>query len=147
MARRIGHAAPETTPILRIGGFTRLTTIDYPGELAAIVFCQGCPWRCRYCYNTDLLDARTDGLIPWSDIRGFLEQRIGLLDGVVFSGGEPTAQGALDAVMQETAIKVNERLDRRGKTLDGIEPAELGDILMDVTSRIGCNKNNEKPKP
>ncbi len=100
--RRIGHAAPDTAPILRIGGFTRLTTIDYPGELAAIVFCQGCPWRCRYCYNTDLLDARTDGLIPWSDIRGFLEQRIGLLDGVIFSGGEPTAQGALDAVMQET---------------------------------------------
>lgn len=47
------------------------------------------------------------------------------------------------AVMQETAIKVNERLDRKGKTLEGIEPAELGDILMDVTSRIGCKK--EKP--
>lgn len=86
---------------LRIGGFTRLTTIDFPGELAAVVFCQGCPWRCRYCHNADLLDARAPARIAWSDIRGFLQQRIGLLDGVVFSGGEPTAQGAIDAAMQD----------------------------------------------
>ncbi len=80
---------------LRIGGFTRLTTIDYPGELAAVVFCQGCPWRCRYCHNTDLLDTHEAARLSWPDIRGFLKQRVGLLDAVVFSGGEPTAQGAL----------------------------------------------------
>ena len=44
------------------------------------------------------------------------------------------------AVMQETAIKVNEKLDRRGKTLDEVEPSELGDILMDVASRVGHPK-------
>mgnify|MGYP001828201880 CR=1 FL=1 len=32
---------------LQVGGVTPLTTIDSPGELAAVVFCQGCPWRCR----------------------------------------------------------------------------------------------------
>ncbi|EXJ16524.1 Ribonucleotide reductase of class III (anaerobic), activating protein [Imhoffiella purpurea] len=96
---------PTPTPDadrLRIGGFTRLTTIDYPGELSAVVFCQGCPWRCRYCHNADLLDAGTPGFIPWPDIRGFLEQRIGLLDALVFSGGEPTAQSALGAAIRET---------------------------------------------
>jgi len=110
---------------LRIGGFTRLTTIDYPGELAAVVFCQGCAWRCRYCHNTDLLDARAPGLIHWTDIRRFLEQRIGLLDGVVFSGGEPTAQSALGAAMQETralGFKV-------GLHTGGAYPDRLRDLL------------------
>jgi len=103
-ANRQTPRAPVRAPDadkLRIGGFTRLTTIDFPGELAAVVFCQGCPWRCRYCHNADLLDARAAPRVQWSDIRGFLQHRIGLLDGVVFSGGEPTAQGALDAAMQE----------------------------------------------
>ena len=86
---------------LRVGGLTRLTTIDYPGELAAVVFCQGCPWRCRYCHNGDLLDAGGEGRIPWPEVLRFLEQRVGLLDAVVFSGGEPTAQGALGAAMRE----------------------------------------------
>ncbi|MBK1719575.1 anaerobic ribonucleoside-triphosphate reductase activating protein [Thiocystis violacea] len=103
-AHRQPQGAPARAPDadnLRIGGLTRLTTIDYPGELAAVVFCQGCPWRCRYCHNTDLLDARAEARIPWPDIRAFLQQRIGLLDAVVFSGGEPTAQGALSAAMRE----------------------------------------------
>lgn len=87
---------------LRIGGFTPLTTIDYPGELAAVVFCQGCPWRCRYCHNGDLLALETESRLPWSDIRRFLERRIGLLDAVVFSGGEPSAQTVLGAAIEET---------------------------------------------
>ena len=103
-AHRQPQGAPALAPnadSLRIGGLTPLTTIDYPGELAAVVFCQGCPWRCRYCHNGDLLDARAEPRTPWPDIRAFLQHRTGLLDGVVFSGGEPTAQGALAAAMQE----------------------------------------------
>ncbi|NEX22842.1 anaerobic ribonucleoside-triphosphate reductase activating protein [Thiorhodococcus mannitoliphagus] len=99
VARRQAHTPKAEA--LRIGGLTRLTTIDYPGELAAVVFCQGCPWRCRYCHNGDLLDSNAEGHIPWSDIKGFLEQRAGLLDALVFSGGEPTAQGALACAIQE----------------------------------------------
>lgn len=80
--------------LLRIGGYTPLTTIDYPGELAAVIFCQGCPWRCAYCQNDHLLDARADTPIQWEDVRSHLHQRRGLLDAVVLSGGEPTAQSA-----------------------------------------------------
>ncbi len=86
---------------LRVGGMTPLTTVDYPGELAAVVFCQGCPWRCRYCHNGHLLPASAEGMIPWGEVRGFLESRRGLLDAVVFSGGEPTLQSALEAAMRE----------------------------------------------
>jgi pyruvate formate lyase activating enzyme len=86
---------------LRIGGFTPLTSIDFPGELAAVVFCQGCPWRCRYCHNPELIPARGERSIPWQEIRSTLRQRQGLLDGVVFSGGEPTAQQGLTEALRE----------------------------------------------
>jgi pyruvate formate lyase activating enzyme len=85
---------------LRIGGFTPLTSLDYPGELAAVIFCQGCPWRCRYCHNRHLLPARCERPIAWTDIRSRLERRRGLLDAVVFSGGEPTLQAALPWAME-----------------------------------------------
>ncbi|MFS1525353.1 anaerobic ribonucleoside-triphosphate reductase activating protein [Microbulbifer sp. 2304DJ12-6] len=84
------------TARLRVGGFTPFTTIDYPGELAAVVFCQGCPWRCRYCHNGHLLPARAPSGYDWDQILGLLADRRGLLDAVVFSGGEPTAQEALE---------------------------------------------------
>jgi pyruvate formate lyase activating enzyme len=98
----VGVAAvrPRAAAELRVGGLTPLTTVDYPGELAAVVFCQGCPWRCRYCHNGHLLPASAEGSIPWDHVRGFLESRQGLLDAVVFSGGEPTLQSGLESAMQ-----------------------------------------------
>ncbi|MBS0508032.1 MAG: anaerobic ribonucleoside-triphosphate reductase activating protein [Proteobacteria bacterium] len=86
---------------LRVGGLTRLTTIDFPGRLAAVVFCQGCPWRCGYCHNPALLDASQPGAMAWDEVLAFLQTRRGLLDGVVFSGGEPLAQSALPQALAE----------------------------------------------
>ncbi|AWF81402.1 anaerobic ribonucleoside-triphosphate reductase activating protein [Microbulbifer sp. A4B17] len=86
---------------LRVGGFTSFTAIDFPGELAAVVFCQGCPWRCRYCHNGDLLPARAPSAYDWDQILTFLDCRRGLLDAVVFSGGEPTAQSALESAIAQ----------------------------------------------
>ncbi|KRT54351.1 anaerobic ribonucleoside-triphosphate reductase activating protein [endosymbiont of Ridgeia piscesae] len=90
---------------LRVGGLTPLTTVDYPGELAAVIFCQGCPWRCHYCHNPDLLPRQSEQQIPWDQILAFLQTRRGLLDAVVFSGGEPTLQRGLpDAIGQVKAM-------------------------------------------
>ncbi|MEJ2117826.1 MAG: anaerobic ribonucleoside-triphosphate reductase activating protein [Alphaproteobacteria bacterium] len=85
---------------LRIGGFARLSTCDWPGKLAATIFCQGCPWSCPYCHNPHLIPAHGKEQHPWADILTTLEKRRGLLDGVVFSGGEPTSQKALLKAMQ-----------------------------------------------
>ena len=85
---------------LLIGGLVPFSSIDYPGHLAAVVFCQGCPWRCSYCHNTHLLPARASTSMRWGDVEAFLETRRGLLDAVVFSGGEPTVQAALPAAMR-----------------------------------------------
>lgn len=84
-----------------VGGITPLTTIDYPGELAAVIFLQGCPWRCGYCQNNDLIPRDNMNTIAWQEVITLLEKRSGLLDAVVFSGGEPTIQSGLGAAMQQ----------------------------------------------
>lgn len=109
--------------LLRVGGFIPLSTVDYPGALAAVVFCQGCSWRCRYCHNPKLLPSVGSEEIAWADIINFLKRRQGLLDAVVFSGGEPTLQNflhnAIDQVKNlqykiglHTAGSVPERLNK-----------------------------------
>lgn len=119
---------------LRVGGLTPLTTLDLPGELAAVVFCQGCAWRCRYCHNTHLLPARAQPQVPWAEVRGFLGRRQGLLDAVVFSGGEPTLQSALGQAMHEVralGFKV-------GLHTAGAYPARLG-RLIDLLDWVGLD--------
>ncbi|SDJ90342.1 anaerobic ribonucleoside-triphosphate reductase activating protein [Microbulbifer yueqingensis] len=110
---------------LRVGGFTPFTAIDYPGALAAVVFCQGCPWRCRYCHNSELLPARAPTPYRWSKLLAFLRGRSGLLDAVVFSGGEPTAQRALESAMTQ----VRELGFKVGLHTAGMYPRRLQGLL------------------
>ena len=85
---------------LNIAGVTPFSTVDWPDMLAATVFLQGCPWNCFYCHNPALIDPRAQGEVAWSDVTDLLCDRIGLLDAVVFSGGEPTLQRALIPAME-----------------------------------------------
>ena len=85
---------------LNIAGVTAFSTVDWPDHLSATVFLQGCPWNCFYCHNPALIDPRAEGGFSWSDVLDLLCERIGLLDAVVFSGGEPTLQRALVPAMR-----------------------------------------------
>ncbi len=88
-----------------VGGIVSLTTIDYPGCLSLVVFCQGCPWRCVYCHNKHLQKiSRLDGL-PWDDVSLLIDERKNFIDAVVFSGGEPLIQNDLDKVMKSVKDK------------------------------------------
>jgi pyruvate formate lyase activating enzyme len=110
---------------LRVGGLTALSTADWPGQLAAVVFCQGCPWRCGYCHNPHLLPARGAREVAWTDVLAFLGKRKGLLDAVVFSGGEPLAQAALvDALRDIRAMGFRVALHTAGAY-----PARLAEVL------------------
>jgi anaerobic ribonucleoside-triphosphate reductase activating protein len=92
---------PAVQRELQVGGLTPFTSIDFPGQLSAVVFVQGCPWRCGYCHNPHL-QARGQPAGPrWGDVLDFLRRRAGLLDAVVFSGGEPTLDPALPQAMAE----------------------------------------------
>jgi pyruvate formate lyase activating enzyme len=79
---------------LLIGGITPFSTVDWPGKLACVAFLAGCPWRCPYCQNHQL-QSRASATLTDAELFSLLEARRGLLDGVVFSGGEPLAQHAV----------------------------------------------------
>ncbi|MED5549103.1 MAG: anaerobic ribonucleoside-triphosphate reductase activating protein [Pseudomonadota bacterium] len=91
--------------LLRIGGVEPFSTVDFPGRLAAVVFCQGCPLACGYCHNPDLIPATAERVLDFEAVLSAIAARRGFIDGVVFSGGEPLAQAALaDAVDRVRAM-------------------------------------------
>jgi pyruvate formate lyase activating enzyme len=111
---------------LVVGGVTPFSTVDYPGELSAVIFCQGCPWHCGYCQNGHLLQRRPLEPVLWEDILNFLERRRGLLGAVVFSGGEPTLQrGLADAIQQVRALGF-----KVGLHTAGAYPRRLADLFV-----------------
>ncbi|SDU39596.1 anaerobic ribonucleoside-triphosphate reductase activating protein [Pseudomonas pohangensis] len=112
-------------PALRVGGLLPLTTLDYPGQLACVLFCQGCAWRCRYCHNPELIGPRGRQETPWAEVLAFLRKRQGLLDAVVFSGGEATLQAGLPAAMRQ----VRELGFKIGLHSAGIKPAAFKRVL------------------
>ncbi|MBP3616258.1 MAG: anaerobic ribonucleoside-triphosphate reductase activating protein [Alphaproteobacteria bacterium] len=78
-----------------IGGLVPFTTIDYPTKISAVLFLQGCPWRCIYCSNQQLLCYRKptqQDKENYEYVLELLKKRTKILDAVVFSGGEATSQ-------------------------------------------------------
>lgn len=110
---------------MRIGGLAPLSTCDWPGELVATVFCQGCAWNCPYCHNPSLRVPQAEQLLDWNAILNFLSMRRGLLDAVVFSGGEPTLQTALP----DAAEEVRKLGFRVGLHTAGISPGAFEQLL------------------
>lgn len=120
-------SAPEATgAALRVGGFEPFSTTDWPGRLVAVVFVQGCPWRCGYCHNQRLQPRQRSADAPdWEAVRALLRRRQGLLDGVVFSGGEPT----LDPALPEAVADVRDLGFAVGLHTSGAYPLRLAALL------------------
>ena len=84
-----------------IGDVEPFSIVDFPSHIAAVVFMQGCPWRCPFCYNSSLQPVKPSSESDWpfEKFLKFAERRLGMLDAVVFSGGEPLVQdGLFDAI-------------------------------------------------
>ncbi len=113
---------------LRIGGVVPFTSTDFPGKLAAVLFLQGCPWRCGYCHNPHLHAARGRREHDWAQTLRWIERRRGLLDAVVFSGGEPTSQPMLAAAVRT----VREMGFAIGLHSGGAYPRRLAALLPDI---------------
>ena len=75
---------------VKIAGLQKLSLLDYPGKICATVFIGGCNLRCPFCHNASLvLPDRERDDIPEDELFDFLARRIGLIDGVCVTGGEP----------------------------------------------------------
>jgi pyruvate formate lyase activating enzyme len=122
-----------------IGGFQPLTLSDFPGHVAAIVFTQGCNWRCPYCHNRSLLKKRRpqQELIPETHVFDVLHRRRNELDGLVITGGEPTIQEDLPRFIRKARrLGLRVKLDTNGSRPDVIrqllEEGLLDYIAMDI---------------
>ncbi|WP_422115471.1 anaerobic ribonucleoside-triphosphate reductase activating protein [Brachybacterium sp. UNK5269] len=133
-------AAGAPAAELRIAGLVPLSSVDWPDHLVATVFCQGCPWRCTYCHNPAILDPTAPGAVRWTQLEALLSRRRGLLDGVVFSGGEATSQHALVAAARAVreagfgvGLHTGGAFPARLRTLLGLDAAGrcVGDPLID----------------
>lgn len=120
-----------------IAGLQKMTLLDYPGKVACTVFLQGCNFRCPFCHNASLLGAAQQPPIPRDELMAFLNKRIGLLDGVCITGGEPTLQKDLQDLLSEIkALGYAVKLDTNGyrpeilKTL--VEQKLVDYVAMDI---------------
>ncbi|MDR0351639.1 MAG: anaerobic ribonucleoside-triphosphate reductase activating protein [Puniceicoccales bacterium] len=109
-----------------IGGLQKFSTIDFPKKLAAVVFTGGCNLRCPFCHNPDLVEWKGNGSgLAQSRVLDFLRRRVGKIDGVVLSGGEPTLQADLvDFLMEVKAMGFAIKLDT-----NGTEPGVIKSLL------------------
>ena len=81
---------------MRFGGCQRCSLIDFPGKISAVLFTVGCPFRCAFCHNPSLvLPGQSIEWLTSEEVIDFLQTRVGKLDGVVISGGEPTIHSDL----------------------------------------------------
>lgn len=123
---------------MNIGGLHKFSLIDFHGKICAVIFTQGCNFKCPFCHNQGLLSCDTfDESYCQENIFEFLESRIGLLGGVVVTGGEPTMQKNLMPFLKKVkGMGYSVKLDTNGSNPDVLEKviqAELVDyIAMDI---------------
>ncbi len=128
---------------MKIGGFQPFTLTDYPGHVAAIVFTQGCNWRCPYCHNPQLLpaDRPENELIPEAYVFDRLSKRRRQLDGLVITGGEPTIQEDLPRFIRKVRrLGLKIKLDTNGSQPEVIrqllEENLLDYVAMDIKAPL-----------
>jgi pyruvate formate lyase activating enzyme len=124
-----------------IAGFSPNSCVDYPKNIAAVVFLPGCNLNCWYCHNRDLIEGRFTP-IQEDEVLSVIEKRKGFLDGVVITGGEPLLTKLSEL---EEFIKKIKKMGLLVKLdTNGTKPNELLSLLplldyvaMDIKAPIG----------
>ncbi len=106
-----------------IGGIQKLTLLDYPGKVAATIFTAGCNFRCPFCHNAPLVnDIDKYSFMDEEEVLTFLGKRVGILDGVVITGGEPTLMSDLpEFISKIKAMGYRVKLDTNGTNPEMLE--------------------------
>ncbi len=134
---------------MQIGGLQKHSLIDFPGRISAVLFLTGCNFRCPYCHNPQLVARPAPGGMGLSTaaVEAFLQERRGLLQGVVLSGGEPTLQPGLPALCRRLkAMGYAVKLDTNGSrprvirrlVAEGLVDYLAMDIKTDLARYAGC---------
>ncbi len=129
---------------MKFFGLQKLTLLDYPGKVACTIFTGGCNFRCPFCHNASLV-LRPGECRAFSEeeILSFLKKRIGILEGVCITGGEPLMQNGIDgfiAKVKELGYSV--KLDTNGSF-----PDKLKDLVdRGLVDKVAMDIKNSKEK-
>jgi len=143
--------------MLNIKGFKPTTLVDYPGQIAAVIFLSGCNFRCPFCHNPELVFSTDEGeVIEEEAILNFLDARQGKIEGLVITGGEPCMYKDLIPFIKKVKEKgFLVKLDTNGAFPETLEESLpfVDFISMDIKSSltnyekvIGVNVDKEKIK-
>jgi len=132
---------------MKIGGFNTFSLSDFPGKVAAMVFTQGCNFRCPYCHNARLISCHEpkELLIPGEQLFEFLECHCNQLDAVVVSGGEPTVHRDLPAFLHRIkgmgfAVKLDTNGSNPEVLKEILENSLVDYIAMDIKAPLSNYK-------
>ena len=120
-----------------IGGFQKVSLVDYPGIIASTIFTSGCNFRCGYCHNPDLVLGKVKSLDREEIFRYLKEAKVKKIDGVCICGGEPTMHKDLPqfiAEIKKLGLKV--KLDTNGSNPDILKKCQVDYIAMDVKTSL-----------
>lgn len=120
-----------------IYGLQRLTLLDYPGKVACTVFTGGCNFRCPFCHNASLVTGGLPQAIPEEEVFALLKKRVGVLDGICVTGGEPLLQKDIEEFLTRVkALGYSVKLDTNGsfpEKLKSLVNKKLADyVAMDI---------------
>ena len=119
---------------MRIAGVQKMTLLDYPGHIAATLFTPGCDLRCPFCHNSELVLDNSDMEYYPDEVLEFLKTRIGKLDGIAITGGEPLMQADIgDFIKDVRALGMKVKLDTNGTFPDRLEKL-LSENLVDYVA-------------
>lgn len=124
---------------MKICGLQKLTLLDYPEHIACTVFLGGCNLRCPFCHNADLVVGNVEPAFTKDDVFAYLKKRVGVLDGVCVTGGEPLIyDDTLDFLAELKSIGYLVKLDTNGFFPDRLEKAiksgNVDYVAMDIKS-------------
>lgn len=122
---------------MEIYGLQKMTLLDFPGRVACTVFLHGCNYRCPFCHNAQLLAGGVQEPIPEAKFMEFLKKRVGLLDGVCVSGGEPTLSSGLKSFIRQIkelgfAVKLDTNGSRPQVLKELVGEGLLDYVAMDI---------------
>lgn len=120
---------------MKLSGLQKMTLLDFPNKVACTVFTVGCNFRCPFCHNA-LLVTKTDESPKTNEeeVLAFLKSRVGLLDGVAITGGEPLLQNDIaDFIAKIRAMGYAVKLDTNGSSPDKLKEL-VKDKLVDYVA-------------
>ena len=123
---------------MRIQGLQKLTLLDYPEHTACTIFTAGCNFRCPFCHNASLVvNIPKEAEISEEEFFTFLQKRIGILDGVCVSGGEPLLQPDIELFIRKIkdmgfAVKLDTNGSFPDKLIHLVEEGLVDYVAMDI---------------